>query len=734
MKNIIVFASGEGTNLQAIIDAAKSGAVAGRVALVVSSKPEAGALKRARAENIPAVVASPKDSRTPADYDRRLTELCLEHKADLVCLAGFMLKLGIEFLDTFENRIINVHPALLPAFGGKGMYGMKVHEAVINSGVRLSGATVHFVTEAYDCGPIILQAAVNVSASDTPRTLARKASAAEHMLYPKAVGLFCRNLLKVAGGRVEILRPVARESCRVRRALISVSDKTGAADFALELSKLGVEIVCTCGTYKLLAEKGVRVRALETLTGFPEMLDGRVKTLHPLVHGGILYKRANEAHLGSLLEHGIEPIDLVAVNLYPFGETAKKAGPWSEELIENIDIGGPALLRAAAKNYRDVAAVSCPADYQRVIKAMADNNGAVPPELKKELAVKAFEHTGAYDTAIFGELSKTRAGAERTGDGKTPARLTETFEARLNKIHDLRYGENPHQGGALYSPDKKLPFAQLQGKALSYNNILDAYGAYQAAQEFERPAAVIFKHVTPCGLGAGETPAEAFDRAWQTDPMSAFGAVIAVNRKLDERIAEFLVKKFVEVVCAPDFDGAALEILSKKTNLRLLKWDGFSKDHLVLKSVGREVLISEDDKQLLGDKWTVPTAKKPAEEEEAALKFAWTAVKYVRSNAIVLAGPGQIVGIGAGQMSRVDAVHMAKYKYGEFLMRCPKPKTFVMASDAFFPFPDSVESAAEIGVSAIIQPGGSVKDAQVIAAADRLGLAMVMTGIRHFRH
>jgi len=733
MKNIIVFASGEGANLQALMDAAASGAVAGRVALVVSSRPETGALKRARAANIPAVVAAPKEFKTPADYDRRLTELCLEHKADLVCLAGFMLKLGPEFLNTFENRIMNVHPALLPAFGGKGMYGMKVHEAVIAAGAKLSGATVHFVTEAYDSGPVILQAAVGVSASDTPQTLARKVSAAEHMIYPKAVGLFCRGLLKVEGARVELLRPAGVESGRVRRALLSVSDKTGAAQFALELSKLGVEIVSTSGTYKLLAEAGVRVRALETLTGFPEILDGRVKTLHPLVHGGILYRRDDGAHVSSALEHGIEAIDLVAVNLYPFAETAKRAEPWSEELIENIDIGGPALLRAAAKNYRDVAAVSSPADYQRIIKAMADNNGALPLELKKELAVKAFEHTGAYDTVVFRELSKTRGGSAAGGNGGA-GKFAETLELRLNKIAGLRYGENPHQGCALYSPDMKLPFAQLQGKELSYNNILDAYGACQAAQEFEKPAAVIFKHVTPCGVGEGVDLSEAFDRAWQTDPMSAFGAVIAVNRKLDARIAEFLSKKFVEVVCAPDFDGAALELLSKKTNLRLLKWDGFPKDRLVLKSAGREVLVSEDDTKLLGGKWDVPTAKKPSAAEEEALKFAWTAVKYVKSNAIALAAPGRTVGLGAGQMSRVDAVYMAKYKYGEYLKRCPKPETLVMASDAFFPFPDSVESAAEIGVTAVIQPGGSVKDAEVIAAADKLGVAMVLTGIRHFRH
>ena len=274
----------------------------------------------------------------------------------------------------------------------------------------------------------------------------------------------------------------------------------------------------------------------------------------------------------------------------------------------------------------------------------------------------------------------------------------------------------------------------MQGKELSYNNILDAYGSYQAVLEFDKPAAVIFKHVTPCGMGAGADLVEAFDRAWQTDPQSAFGGIIAVNGKLDARIAEFLAKKFVEVICAPDYDEAALAIFSKKANLRLLQWTDFPKDRLVFKSVGRELLISEDDNKLLGDKWEVPTAKKPSASEEEALRFGWTAVKYVRSNAIVLAAAGQTVGIGAGQMSRVDSVHMAGYKYDDFLKRCAKPATLIMASDAFFPFPDSVETAAKLGVSAVIQPGGSVRDPEVIAAADKLGLAMVLTGIRHFRH
>ena len=719
MKNIVVFASGGGSNLQALLDACRDGRVNGRIALVVSARPDAGALERADKAGVPREVAPPKDY-APGNHDERLAFLCRNATADLVCLAGWMHKLGPRMLAEFKDRIINVHPALLPAFGGKGYYGRKVHEAVLEAGVKYSGATVHFVDENYDRGPIILQRPVPVLQGDTPETLAERVHEAEHAVCPAAAALFCAGRLALAGGKVSISGPLP-ETGRARRALISVSDKTGVVEFARGLSSRGVEVVSTAGTYKLLREKGVPVRALETLTGFPEMLDGRVKTLHPAVHGGILYRRDDPGHAEAVFKFGIEPIDIVAVNLYPFEETAKKAAPWSEELIENIDIGGVALLRAAAKNCAAVAVITSPADYGPVLESLGANNGAVAAELRKELAVKAFKHTSAYDGAIGAALAGRHEGF--------PDRL----EIELGKVRQLRYGENPHQPCALYAGGP-LPFRQLQGKELSYNNILDAYGAWQAAGEFGKPAAVIFKHVTPCGMGMGADVGEAFEKAWGTDPLSAFGGIIAVNRRLDGRIADFLAKRFVEVICAPDYDERALEVFSKKQNLRLLKWEALPAGSLVLRSVGRELLLSGDDDRLLGDKWEVPTAKKPSREEEEALRFAWAAVKYVRSNAIVLADSCRTVGIGAGQMSRVDAVFMAGHKYGAYLKENPKPATLAMASDAFFPFPDSVEEAAKLGVTAVIQPGGSVKDPEVIAAADRLGLAMVLTGMRHFRH
>ena len=721
MKNIVVFASGGGTNLQALMDAARDGRIDGKITLVVSSKADAGAVERAKQAGIPVEIASSKDF-APGNYDEHLAMLCRSAKADLVCLAGFMHKLGPKMLAGYKDRILNVHPALLPSFGGKGYYGMKVHEAVLEAGARVSGATVHFVDENYDRGPIVLQQPVPVLPGDTTETLAARVHAAEHAVYPAAAALFCAGRLRLEGAKVLVTGPLP-ETGKVRRALISVSDKSGLLEFARGLAAEGVELVSTSGTYKLLRESGVPVRALETLTGFPEMLDGRVKTLHPAVHGGILYRRDDQAHAETVFKFGIEPIDMVVVNLYPFSATAKKAAPWSEELIENIDIGGVALIRAAAKNYRSVAVLTSPAAYAPVLAALRAGKGTLPEELKKELSVQGFAHTAAYDGAISRTLAARPAGGFAT-----------ELDLKLHKVHDLRYGENPHQACALYTRKERPPFAQLQGKELSYNNILDAYGTYQAVQEFEKPAAVIFKHVTPSGLGTGADIAEAFERAWNTDPLSAFGGIIAVNRKLDGRIAEFLAKKFVEVVCAPDYDAKALEIFSKKANLRLLKWEGFPKDHLLLRSVGDEVLVSSDDDRLLGDKWEVPTKRKPTPAEEEALRLGWAAAKYVRSNAIVFADARQTVAIGAGQMSRVDSVFMAGHKYEAFLKANPKPETLVMASDAFFPFPDALEEGAKIGATAVIQPGGSVKDKEVIEAADRLGLAMVLTGMRHFRH
>ncbi len=719
IKKIAVFASGQGTNFQSLAAAAKNGRFAGEISLVVSNKKDSGVLERARKEGICGVVLSPKNFKDLSSYDKALADLCLKHEIDLICLAGFLLKLGPGILSAFKNRIMNIHPALLPAFGGKGMYGMRVHEAVIKSGVRVSGATVHFVNENYDSGAIILQKAVPVKRGDTPKTLAERVLKTEHYIYPKAVELFCENRLKVKRGRVVLLPAGA---AKIKRAIISVSDKTRVVEFARELSRSRVEIISTSGTYELLKRSGIPAVPLESVTGFPEILGGRVKTLNPYIHGAILCERSSEEHLSDLLELGIDAVDIVAVNLYPFSKVAESEEPWSDRLMENIDIGGVTLLRAAAKNYKNVAVVTDSEDYEKIVGEIR-TNGKICLQTRRRLALKAFEHTLEYERVICSKLSG--------GDKNV---FPQVLDMRLEKVSELRYGENPHQKSAFYSKSTALPFVQIQGKELSYNNILDAYGSWRAVLEFKETAAVVFKHVTPCGIATGENLRRALEKAWNSDPLSAFGGIIAVNGKLDAEMAGFISKKFVEVLCAPDFSSDALEILARKKNLRLLKWREKKNFCLSLKSAGDEVLIQEEDNKLFSGKWDVLTKRKPDEREEKALKFAWACAKHVRSNAIVLTDESRTVGIGAGQMSRVDASFIAARKYSQFLKNNPKPEVLVMASDAFFPFADAVKEAVKAGVTAIIQPGGSIRDREVVEAADKLNVSMVFTGMRHFRH
>jgi len=513
----------------------------------------------------------------------------------------------------------------------------------------------------------------------------------------------------------------------ITRALLSVSDKTGIVEFASGLAKLGVEIVSTGGTAKLLREKGVQVRDVSELTGFPEMLDGRVKTLHPKVHGGILAIRSNPAHMAALKEHEISVIDLVAVNLYPFEKTAAKPGVEFEELIENIDIGGPTMIRSAAKNFEDVAVVVDPADYQGILEELG-KNGGLERETRLRLARKAFATTAAYDGFISTTLQ------ERAKPG-----LPENLHLNLQKVMDLRYGENPHQSAALYrnsaAAGRGLANApQLHGKELSYNNLVDLEAAWRLAQEFSEPVTAIIKHTNPCGIASGKTLAESYRRALSVDPVSAFGSVIAVNRKLDHETAEEMSKLFIEAIVAPGFEPDALERLKNKKNLRLIDMSATVGDDygLQLKSIGGGLLVQTPD--TLGahpEDWKCVTRRKPTEEEMRALVFAWRVVKHVKSNAIVFGHDGMIVGVGAGQMSRVDSVKLAAMKARE--LKHDLQRT-VVASDAFFPFPDGVEEAAKYGATAVVQPGGSVRDNEVIEAADRLGMAMMMTGIRHFRH
>ena len=525
---------------------------------------------------------------------------------------------------------------------------------------------------------------------------------------------------------------MSSSSSRIQRAILSVTDKTGLVDFARQLSGLAIELISTGGTAKLLRDSGIAVKDISDLTGFPEMLDGRVKTLHPKVHGGILHRRENPAHTAAVAQHGIQPIDMVVVNLYAFEKTAAKPGVTFEELIENIDIGGPSMIRSAAKNFQDVAVVTSPEDYPTIADELARSSGALSRATKWRLAQKAFATTAAYDSAIASAL-ETISDPQTPDLRVTPAADTfpQTLRLSFQKTLDLRYGENPHQKAAMYSDGSRVGVAnarQLQGKELSYNNIVDLQAAWDLAQEFDEPVCAIIKHTNPAGTATGKTLSEAYKRALECDPVSAFGGVIGVNRPIDGETAEEMHKLFLEVIAAPGFDEAAKAKFATKKNLRLVEVAAASQKWL-LKNVSGGILLQDADFRPLQDiDLKVITQRAPTPEEIRALLFAWKVCKHVKSNAIVYARDGQTVGVGAGQMSRVDSA-----KIGAMKAQLPVKGT-VAASDAFFPFPDGVEEIAKAGATAIIQPGGSQRDAEVIAAADRLGAAMVFTGIRHFRH
>jgi phosphoribosylaminoimidazolecarboxamide formyltransferase / IMP cyclohydrolase len=521
---------------------------------------------------------------------------------------------------------------------------------------------------------------------------------------------------------------------RVKRALLSVTDKTGLADFARQLGGMNVELVSTGGTARTLREAGLAVRDVSDLTGFPEMLDGRVKTLHPSVHGGILHQRANEEHRAAVEAQGIEPIDMVVVNLYAFEETAKRPGVAFGELVENIDIGGPSMVRSAAKNFEDVAVVTATADYGALATEMLANQGALSLETRWRLARQAFALTAAYDSAIaltFNKIATERQHELPLAEADKGSSFPPTLLLAYSKTADLRYGENPHQGAALYGDGTGTGVAgaqQLQGKELSYNNLVDLDAAWELVQEFEQPAVAIIKHSNPSGTAIASSVVEAYQKALATDPVSAFGSVIGVNREVDDAAAEQIAKLFVEAIAAPSFSEDAKARFGAKKNLRLLTVKPAQPSKAVKQISGGLILQDADIGAVSAAELKVVTVRQPEGEELEALLFAWRVAKHVKSNAIVYARDGQTVGVGAGQMSRVDAAKFGAIKAVLPLAHC------VAASDAFFPFPDGLEAVAAAGATAVIQPGGSVRDQEVIDAADRLGLAMVFTGIRHFRH
>jgi phosphoribosylaminoimidazolecarboxamide formyltransferase/IMP cyclohydrolase len=518
---------------------------------------------------------------------------------------------------------------------------------------------------------------------------------------------------------------------RIRQALISASDKSGLVELARALARLGVAILSTGGTARLLAANRIPVTEVADYTGYPEMLDGRLKTLHPKIHGGLLARRDQPDHMAAIKEAGAEPIDLVVVNLYPFQQTVARPDCAFDEAVENIDIGGPTMVRAAAKNHAGVAVVTDPADYAAIVAELERSDGRLSAATRLALAKKAFAHTAAYDAAIANYLTGLDAALKLA---PFPDRLTLQWE----KVQDLRYGENPHQLAAFYrdpapAAGSLAGYRQLQGKALSYNNIADADAAWECVKTFEAPACVIVKHANPCGVAQAADPLTAYQRAFKTDPTSAFGGIIAFNRALDGAAADALARQFVEVVIAPEITAAALAVLEAKQNVRALAVPmGHEAQRHDLRRVGGGVLVqTPDSRNVAPSELRVVSRRSPTPAELEDLLFAWRVAKFVKSNAIVFAGGGMTLGVGAGQMSRVDSARIASLKAANAGLSLAGS---VVASDAFFPFRDGVDVVAQAGAKAVIQPGGSVRDDEVTGAADELGLAMVFTGVRHFRH
>ncbi len=750
---IAVGVSGAGSNLRALVAAERRRGLGGSIVLVFADRA-CPALDWAAAEGI-------ETALVPGGDDATLAATLGAVETGIVVLAGYMRIVGPAVLAAFPGRILNVHPSLLPAFPG----AHAIAEALAH-GVKVTGCTIHIVDETLDGGPILVQEAVSIVPDDHEASLAARIHAVEHRLLPWAVALLAGDAVGIEGRVARVLTDRAEAGIDFpRRALLSVSDKTGLVAFAGRLVVAGFELVSTGGTARTLRDAGLPVTDVAAVTGFPEMLDGRVKTLHPRIHAGILADGASQIHRRQLVEAGIAPFELVVVNLYPFAAAAERPGVTQPELVEEIDIGGPSLIRAAAKNHRGgVAVVTSPARYHEVLAAI-EAPGRVGTGLASALAVEAFRHTAAYDARIATELPRRMTGDGPDGHGGPdgadgfpdepglpwatdpyPATLT----VGLEKVETLRYGENPQQPAARYrrpgSTSADGPFATgeppLQGKALSYNNVLDAAAAAAIGRVLRGPACVIVKHTNPCGAAERPTPLEAWQAALAGDPVSAFGGVVAVTREVDVVVAAALVSIFLEVIVAPGFDAAARTILATKPNLRLvvdpllaLDSTGPAPDPTgSVRSAGGAVLVSAPDTSPDDPAtWTLATHRAPSDAEALDLDLAWRLVRGVTSNAIVLVRDRRLIGIGSGQTSRVDAARGAvdkarAYAGDEALIGA------ACASDAFYPFPDAVEVCLDAGVTAFAQPGGSLRDEEAIAVVDTAGGTMLLTGTRHFRH
>jgi len=733
---IAVAVSGQGSNLKALASSERRGGLGGQIVLVVADR-DCPALEFAEKQGIATAVVKPADHPDRAAWDAALTLAVAAAHPDLLVLAGFMRVLGPETLARFKGRILNVHPALLPAFPGRD----SIREA-LDAGVRVTGVTVHFVDETLDGGPIVAQEAVPVLPADTLESLAARLHAVEHRLLPRCVALAMAGALRTEGRNVSLDRDAAAEVAVPRRALLSVYDKTGIVELGRGLAELGFQLVSTGRTASTLRDAGLEVTDVSGVTGFPEMLDGRVKTLHPRISAGLLADLRLADHRAQLAAAAIEPFELVISNLYPFAEAIARPGATDDDVIEQIDVGGPTMVRAAAKNHASVGIVTDPASYEGVLGELR-SGGKLSAETRRSLAVRAFGLTAAYDTLIADELARRLLPgvAAAPGPSEGADALPATLDLHLELAERLRYGENPHQAAALYrvpgTPPLNGPFAggadPLQGKELSYNNLLDAAAAVNLARDLRGSAVVIVKHGNPCGAAEAADLRWAWDAALAGDPVSAFGGVVAVRGAVDALFAECLTSIFLEVVVAASFEPGALTLLAAKPNLRLLADASLLAPPVVtleLRTAGGGVLATESD-SLADDPttWRPVTARAPTPAELADLDFAWRVGRRVASNAIVLVRDRAVVGVGAGQMSRVDSARLAVEKAGP-----DRARGAVCASDAFYPFPDGLEVCAAAGVTAFVQPGGSRSDADVIAAADHAGAAMVFTGVRHFRH
>ena len=664
---------------------------------------------------------------------------------------------GPHTLGAFRGRILNTHPSLLPAFPG----AHAVRDALAH-GAKVTGCTVHVVDESLDGGPIVAQEAVSIEAGDDEASLHERIKRVEHRLLRRAVALLIAHALRVDGRHARLDTARADEALpRPRRALLSVSDKTGLVELGQGLVERGFELVSTGGTARTLRAAGLEVTDVSAVTGFPEVLDGRVKTLHPAIHAGILADRRQAAHRGALLEWGLAPFELVIVNLYPFADAAERPGITLDELVEEIDIGGPTLVRAAAKNHASVAVVTSATSYAEVLAALDEPDG-VPLGLRSALAVEAFRHTAAYDARIAAELPcrMDQAGIALPPDPgmpRSPDPFPPVLVVPLEKVETLRYGENPHQPAARYRRTDRAPRSSdgpfgtgappLQGKALSYNNVLDAAAASAIARSLRGSACVIVKHTNPCGAAERGSLLDAWRAALSGDPEAAFGGVVALTREMTADVASELTSVFLEVVVAPSFEPAALAILADKPNLRLVADpalgveprapidDTMSVDYLgSIRTAGGAVLVgAPDDGPDDPAVWATLTPRAPTPREASDLELAWRLVRGVVSNAIVVVRDGQLIGLGSGQVSRVDACRQAVAK-AERLHAPEGARGAVAASDAFFPFPDGPQVLLDAGVTAIVQPGGSVRDAEVLAAVEKAGGTMLITARRHFRH